>query len=365
MRTRNFWWTAPGFACMILVAPAIGAAFIGEPFGDHRHSFLGVYGPLVAIAAVAVWLASLIRRAIISPRNGPKARNVVVAELERWAEERGWEVGGEPESATLPARGVPFALAGERGRVLAAVRGEHQGHDVTVLYFATGNDGRPLTQYFTVVAASTGAASPVTVAAPRRGFGRIASALGLPELAVESDAFNRRWRVVSADARGSYEILHPRVIDRLLGPDAGTLPVTWDAGIVLVAREGLTAEPSFLDRSIGLVEDLAVLVPGYQVARPVSPDAADEGFFVEAPPEVLLDDVEMWLIFAFVAMVFIAITWGAAFFTDLGAIGSLSPTFTGTLMGIFTPFVIVFVVYRRRRRARLYREWADRVNGAR
>ena len=364
MRTRNFWWTAPGFACMILVAPAIGAAFIGEPFGDHRHSFLGVYGPLVAIAAVAVWLASLIRRAIISPRNGPKARNVVVAELERWAEERGWEVGGEPESATLPARGVPFALAGERGRVLAAVRGEHQGHDVTVLYFATGNDGRPLTQYFTVVAASTGAASPVTVAAPRRGFGRIASALGLPELAVESDAFNRRWRVVSADARGSYEILHPRVIDRWLGPDAGTLPVTWDAGIVLVAREGLTAEPSFLNRSIGLVEDLAVLVPGYQVARPESPTPPTRAsswrrrqrFCSTTSRAGSSSPSSRWFSSRSLG--------GAAFFTDLGAIGSLSPTFTGTLMGIFTPFVIVFVVYRRRRRARLYREWADRVNGA-
>jgi hypothetical protein len=349
---------------MILVAPAIAAALIGEPFGDHRRPFLAVYGPLVALAAVAVWLASLIRRAILSPRNGPKARNVVIAALEMWAEEHHWEVGGEPESATLPARGVPFALGGERGRVLAAVRGEHQGHDITVLYFATGNDGRPLTQYFTVVAASTGAASPVTVAAPRRGFGRIASALGLPELEVESDAFNQRWRVVTADARGSHQILHPRVIDRLLEPDASALPVTWDAGIVLVAREGLTAETSFLDQSIRLVEDLAVLVPGYQVARPVSPDAADEGFFVEAPPEVLFDDVETWLFFGFVAIVSVAITWVAAFLTDLGAIKSLSPTFTGTLMGILTPLVIVFVVYRRRRRARLYREWAERVNAA-
>lgn len=85
-------------------------------------------------------------------------------------------------------------------------------------------------------------------------------AIGLEKIMVESDEFNRLYRVRCADRRRAFDVLHPRAIAYLLDSS----PYEWQFGLgdVMVHRNRLLKVDE-LREAIRVVEGFISLVPGY------------------------------------------------------------------------------------------------------
>ena len=84
-----------------------------------------------------------------------------------------------------------------------------------------------------------------TVEVTPEGFGaRLAKLVGAQDLQLESEAFNQAYRVAASDDRMGHAIVHPRLMERLLRPDAlghawridGTWILSWELGKIDLAR---------------------------------------------------------------------------------------------------------------------------------
>lgn len=77
---------------------------------------------------------------------------------------------------------------------------------------------------------------PRTELVPESVFGRIGTALGMKDLELESEDFNRRYRVRADNPKFAYDVLSPRTMEGLLARPAlnirlsGTDAVSWDDG---------------------------------------------------------------------------------------------------------------------------------------
>lgn len=95
---------------------------------------------------------------------------------------------------------------------------------------------------------------------------RLAVALGGRDVDVESDDFNRRWRVLTDDPRAAHAVLSPAVIDILNGVADLDLALTFDGGRALVWDDSSDADVELGARLV-LVERLVRAIPDFVVTR--------------------------------------------------------------------------------------------------
>jgi len=93
--------------------------------------------------------------------------------------------------------------------------------------------------------------------------GRIANALGFDDIEVESDAFNRRFRLTSTNARFGSAFVHPQVMQLMLARQQGIVRLDRDLLVQLVDSR---PEPADLAASWDYLSDLADLVPAFVLA---------------------------------------------------------------------------------------------------
>jgi hypothetical protein len=94
---------------------------------------------------------------------------------------------------------------------------------------------------------------------------RLVKSVGGGDLDVESYEFNRRWRVLCHDPRYAHAVLDPRMVERLLQPDALELAIRIEGGAVMAWRPGLAGTDS-LARRFGVLTAIARRIPEH-VAR--------------------------------------------------------------------------------------------------
>ena len=82
------------------------------------------------------------------------------------------------------------------------------------------------------------------------------------DVLVESDDFNKRYRVIAEDKQTAHAVLQPRVIERLLAWDLDT-SVTRDGNSVILKQRGLMGDADNLDAHLALLADLADMVLGF------------------------------------------------------------------------------------------------------
>jgi hypothetical protein len=93
---------------------------------------------------------------------------------------------------------------------------------------------------------------------------KFAKALGGRDLDVESHEFNRRWRVLCRDARYAHAVLDPRMVERLLEPDAWELAIRIDGGAVMAWQAGRVGTAD-LARRLGVLTAVARRIPAHVV----------------------------------------------------------------------------------------------------
>jgi hypothetical protein len=210
--------------------------------------FLLVGGFLVVIVLVAVFAyrADKKRRAL----------------LQSFALSNGWTYTARDDSWVDRFPGAPFGYGTNRtaANVLVGRHGDREmlAFDYSCQTHSTDSKGnsQTTTHRYAICALRLPADLPALELSPESVLTRVAGALGLDDLELESEEFNRHYRVKARDPKFAYDVLNPRTMQaliarpalhlRLLGPDA----ICWESGVL--------KPPVLLER----LATLAVLVDG-------------------------------------------------------------------------------------------------------
>lgn len=173
-----------------------------------------------------------------------QAHKKKVAEFTAYAGRRGWRYAERDDALVERFDGQPFGT-GHGRRAYHVLRGRHRDRDVLAFEYVykettgSGDDRRTETYYFTVVALGTPAFRP-KLEVTREGLGRkLLGFVGIRDLQLESEEFNRAFFIKAEDDKFAYDILHPRMMEWMLADQrARETPfrferdhlVTWDAG---------------------------------------------------------------------------------------------------------------------------------------
>lgn len=178
-----------------------------------------------------------------------------------WAEPRGWVHTREDAGLVDRWRGQPFGEGSAR-RATEVLRGTLDGFGATSFTYCwtTGTGESAQVHRRHVVAIDLPAALPLLELTPEGVSSRIARAFGGQDITFESDAFNRAWRVQAADLRFAHDVLHPRVMERLLLPDVSCTSLRIDGSSLLCWDEG-TTDLVRLERRLVLLVALVRAVP--------------------------------------------------------------------------------------------------------
>ncbi len=183
--------------------------------------------------------------------------------LKAWAAASGWTYVGRDRSLVDRWQGEPFGKGDSRTASEVLV-GRWAGRPaVSFTYsFRTGTDDHETTSTYHVVALPLPAYLPTLELTPE-GFGtRLASMLGRQDIQFESEEFNRAWRVESRDLKFAHDVVHPRLMERLMRPDARGVCLRIGGTDILTWTEGGTD----LDRiavRLGLMTTIIESVPRY------------------------------------------------------------------------------------------------------
>jgi hypothetical protein len=167
-----------------------------------------------------------------------------VAELTSWAQANGWTYAEHADELVGRFVGVPFGQGFGRtarhlltskmgGRPVVAFEYSYKEHR------GSGKDRRTVTFTYAVVSTTAPAARP-TLQVTHEHFGtRLLGAVGLDDLQLESEEFNRAFRVSADDAKFAYDVLHPRTMEWMLAdPRAREVNFRFERSDVLSWEDG-------------------------------------------------------------------------------------------------------------------------------
>jgi hypothetical protein len=167
------------------------------------------------------------------------AHRARVALLDRWAAENGWEHHGPDPALTRRWRGEPFG-EGRARRATEVLTGPFQGRSaLSFTYSWTTGSGKDSTTHQAHVVVLLLHTSLPTLQLTPEGFGaKVAKVFGGQDIQLESENFNRTWRVEASDLKFAHDVLHPRTMARLLEPGfarrllriEGDAVLTWTGG---------------------------------------------------------------------------------------------------------------------------------------
>jgi hypothetical protein len=191
---------------------------------------------LVVVVAVLSYQADKKRRAV----------------LQSFALSNGWTYAQRDDSWCERFAGSPFG-EGDNRKAVNVLRGEHGGSGMVAFEYSyqthtTDSKGHrsTTTHRFAICALALPASLPGLELAPESAFSRLAGHLGFGDVELESEDFNRRYRVSAGDQKFAYDVLNPRTMEALLTRPALHLrlldadALCWESGrldpVALLAR---------------------------------------------------------------------------------------------------------------------------------
>ena len=219
---------------------------------------------LVLPLAFAALVALVILAAVRTWKGNKRRRQANLA----FAGGRGWSLVPEDPAFVDFCVTAPFGL-GDGRRATEVTRGTYRDRGFVAFgyqYDTESTDGQGhstrTTHHLRIASVAVAGRIPIVRITPEGVFSRMAEAMGGRDIDVESEDFNRHWRVWSKDQRAAHAILAPNVIQRLLQPDASSRPFVFEPGLLMTYEAGprdLTVAEERLDRLC----DVADLVPKF------------------------------------------------------------------------------------------------------
>jgi len=205
-----------------------------------------------------------------------KRNQARIASLVQLCAAKGWSFTPyDPFGLPRRWQGDPFdqGYARTASNVVTGTVGDHPmvAFDYTYKEDSTDSNGKRKTStyHFAVVAIGMPCALPELQVGPEGMFARIGKVLGMQDIELESEDFNRRFRVRCPDPKLATDILTPRTMEHLLANAAvrfrfaGSDAVAYDSGTLTpmgllhaahVVAGVVDGIPSFVWRDYGLTE---------------------------------------------------------------------------------------------------------------
>jgi hypothetical protein len=214
---------------------------------------------IVVLVPLAAWLA-IVFGGRAATRRSDRSR---AADLQAWAAARGWKFEAVGEFEAFRWDGPPFRVKG-LGIATNVVTGTVAGREVVV--FDYRYDVVPTHEHrnlrWQVAAMELPVPLPLLELVPENGIGledqRFSDG---DDIQFESEDFNRAWHVAGHDQRVAYDIVHPRLMELLLRPDA-RLPMRIEGKHLLCWVQNLPP-PQWIDGRLALMRDVVGLIPDF------------------------------------------------------------------------------------------------------
>ena len=200
----------------------------------------------VIVAALVLSVLTVLTR----PRHGRAEK--------RWAAERGWLVLGGDQA--LARRMLGMFGVGSSCRVSHLITGPFEGRPAMSFEYWEGGGTTSVKCH--VVAVSLPVRLPALRLSPEAMTDRVVEAVGGQDIAFESDEFNRAWRVRSDDAEFAHDVLHPRVMERLMAGDAQGLSV-WVVGTEILCWMPGATHLAAVDERLAVLTAVVDAIPRF------------------------------------------------------------------------------------------------------
>jgi hypothetical protein len=208
-----------------------------------------LFGLVVTVVGIAAYLAY---------RAEQKRRQL----LQGFAASSGWTYTARDDSWTARFDGGPFGQ-GDHHRADNVLTGRHGQRDMVAFDYSFqthSNDSKgnrsTTTHRFTVCALRLPAYLPELELSPESLLTRVANAVGYADVELESEDFNRRYRVSTRNPKFAYDVLNPRTMTALLARRPLHLRIT--GADALCWENGRLQPAGLLER----LSTLALLVDG-------------------------------------------------------------------------------------------------------
>lgn len=209
-------------------------------------------------------------------------------QIRAWAAASGWTYVGTDASLEKRWQGDPFGTGHSR-QTSDVLVGRWSGRPaISFTYTYRTGSGKDESTYTYHVIALPLPAYLARVELTPEGLGtRLARVFGGQDIQFESEEFNRAWRVESPDPKFAHDIVHPRLMERLLRADArgvclrigGTDILTWTVGPTSTDRiaKRLALMTAVIDSVPRYVWQDHGYDPGPPAVRP-GPEGQDRGY---------------------------------------------------------------------------------------
>jgi len=186
-----------------------------------------------------------------------------VEAAKRWAEMIGWTWVGADNSLAHRWNGQPFGTGDGRraSEVMTGSFGPYRGTSFAYRY-TSGSGKERTTHVFGVTTLSLPTFLPTLELTPENLGTRIVRAFGGQDIQFESEDFNRRWRVAARDPKFAHDVLHPRVLERLVRGDTAGMSVRIEGTDILCWTVG-TPDLDLLGTRLGVLRSIIDAVPRY------------------------------------------------------------------------------------------------------
>lgn len=184
-------------------------------------------------------------------------------QLKAWAAASGWTYVGSDPSLVDRWQGAPFGVGRSRraSEVMVGTWGDRPAVSFTYSY-VTGSGKSQSALDFHVLALPLPAYLPTVELTPDGLAVRILTGSGAPDIQFESEQFNRAWRVAADDAKFAYDIVHPRLMERLMAQDALGAKLRI-AGTDIVSWMGRPTDTARIPQRLALLQAVIDSVPRY------------------------------------------------------------------------------------------------------
>jgi hypothetical protein len=159
--------------------------------------------------------------------------------IARWAASTGWTLVGTDRSLVDRWRGAPFGVGHSKG-VSELLVGRFGGYGARsfAYRYTTGSGKNQSTSTFHVLTVTLPAYLPTLELTPDGLGARLAKVVGGQDISFESTTFNDAWRVEAPMPKFAHDVLHPRLMERLLQPDARGLSIRIEGTDILCWSRG-------------------------------------------------------------------------------------------------------------------------------
>jgi hypothetical protein len=212
---------------------------------------------LIPLLWPLIFAALVIGGMWLSRRERQRRRAAALA----FTQAHGWTFTEEVPALVARWRSAPFGQ-GRRQRATNVITGAFHGRQIVSFdyQYTTGSGKNQTTWAYHVVALSLPVPLPWLQLSPDGAGAAVDKLFGGQDVEFESEAFNKAWRVEAPPGQYAYDFIHPRMMDRLMAPDAVGKQITVEGADIMLAVRGKQVLEA-VDVYVNLLYGIADLIP--------------------------------------------------------------------------------------------------------